>query len=57
MKCERTPLAGERLHEMDTGRVLCDLCLAALPEDDRRAIRSERVHAGEVRLAVARRAA
>lgn len=56
-KCERTPLAGERLHEMDTGRVLCDLCLVALPEDDRRAIRSERVHAGEVRLAVARRAA
>jgi hypothetical protein len=56
-KCERTPLAGERLHEMDTGRLLCDLCLAALPEDDRRAVRSERVHAGEVRLAVVPRAA
>jgi hypothetical protein len=56
-ECERTPLAGERLHEMDTGRVLCDLCLAALPEDHRHAVRSERVHAGEVRLAVARRAA
>jgi hypothetical protein len=56
-ECERTPLAGERLHEMDTGRVLCDLCLAALPEDDRRAVRSERVHAGEVRLAVSARAA
>jgi hypothetical protein len=55
--CRRTPLAGERLHEMDTGRVLCDLCLVALPEDDRRAVRSERVHAGEVRLAVAPRAA
>ena len=57
MKCERTPLAGERLHEMDTGRVLCDLCLAALPEDDRRAVRSERVHASEQRLAVVPRAA
>jgi hypothetical protein len=56
-KCRRTPLAGERLHEMDTGRVLCDLCLVKLPEDDRRAVRSERVHAGEVRLAVAPRAA
>ena len=56
-KCERTPLAGERLHEMDTGRLLCDLCLVSLPEDDRRAVRSERVHAGEVRLAVVPRAA
>ena len=56
-KCERTPLAGERRHEMDTGRVLCDLCLAALPEDDRRAVRSERVHASEQRLAVVPRAA
>jgi hypothetical protein len=56
-KCERTPLPGERLHEMDTGRVLCDLCLAALPEDDRRAVRTERVHASEVPLAVVPRAA
>jgi hypothetical protein len=56
-RCERTPLPGERLHEMETGRVLCDLCLAALPEEDRRAVRSERVHAGEVRLAVVPRAA
>jgi hypothetical protein len=56
-KCERTPLPGERLHEMDTGRTLCDLCLSALPEDDRHAVRSERVHASEVPLAVAPRAA
>ena len=56
-KCQRTPLPGERLHETDTGRVLCDLCLAELPEDDRRAVRSERVHASEVPLAVAPRAA
>jgi hypothetical protein len=51
-KCERTPLPGEGLHEMEGGRVLCDLCLAGLPEDDRRAVRSERVHASERRLAV-----
>jgi hypothetical protein len=56
-KCRRIPLAGERLHEMDTGRVLCDLCLVELPLEDRRAVRSERVHAGEVRIAVAPRAA
>jgi hypothetical protein len=56
-KCERTPLPGERMHEMDNGRVLCDLCLAALPEDDRHAVRSERVHATENRLAVVPRAA
>ena len=51
-KCARTPLAGERLHEMDTGRVLCELCLLALPEDKRRSVRSERVHASERHLAV-----
>ena len=55
--CERTPLVGECLHEMDGGRILCELCLGALPEDDRRAVRSERVHAAERHLAVAPRAA
>ena len=55
--CHRTPLVGERLHEMDTGLLLCDLCVSELPEDDRRAVRSERVHASERHLAVAPRAA
>lgn len=55
--CHRTPLVGERLHEMDTGRLLCDLCVASLPEADRRAVRSERVHASERHLTVAPRAA
>lgn len=55
--CQRTPLVGEQLHEMDTGRLLCDLCVSGLPEDDRRAVRSERVRAGERQLAVAPRAA
>jgi hypothetical protein len=55
--CRRTPLVGERLHEMDSGRILCDLCLAALPEDERRAVRSERVRAGEKQLAVVPKAA
>jgi hypothetical protein len=55
--CHRTPLTGERLHEMDTGRVLCDLCLAGVPEENRRDVRSERVRAGERHLAVGPKAA
>jgi CRISPR/Cas system-associated protein Cas10 (large subunit of type III CRISPR-Cas system) len=55
--CDRNPLVGERLHEMDSGRRLCDLCLARLPEEDRRAVRSERVHASERHLPVAPKAA
>jgi hypothetical protein len=56
-ECHRTPLAGERMHELDSGRVLCELCFGALPEERRMAVRSERVHAGERRLAVAPKAA
>ena len=55
--CRRTPLAGERVHELDGGRLVCELCFAELPEGRRRAVRSERVHAGERRLAVVPKAA
>lgn len=55
--CRRLPLAGERVLELDSGSVLCELCFAALPEERRLAVRSERVHAGERRLAVVPRAA
>ena len=55
--CERTPLAGERLHELDSGPLLCDLCYGALPEKDRLAVRSRRVGASERPLAVAPKAA
>jgi hypothetical protein len=55
--CRRTPLPGEGLHELDSGTVLCDLCFAALPDDRRVAVRSERVHASERHLAVAPKAA
>ena len=55
--CHRTPLAGERMHEMNGGRTLCDLCFAGLPEERRVAIRTERVHASERRLSVVPRAA
>jgi hypothetical protein len=56
-ECRRIPLAGERMHELESGRVLCELCFGALPEHRRLAVRSERVHAGERRLAVEPKAA
>jgi hypothetical protein len=52
-ECRRTPLAGERLHELESGPLLCELCFGALPDERRRAVRSERVRAGERRLVVA----
>lgn len=55
--CRRWPLPGERVYELDSGRTLCELCFAALPEGGRLAVRSERVHASERPLAVAPRAA
>lgn len=55
--CHRTPLAGERMHELHGGRTLCDLCFAGLPEEHRVAVRTERVHVSERRLAVVPRAA
>lgn len=55
--CRRTPLVGERLHEMQTGRTLCELCLTSLPEADRNAVRTELVHASDTHLSVAPRAA
>jgi hypothetical protein len=55
--CRRTPLPGERLHELHSGQVLCELCFGALPEEGRRAVRSQRVGASERRLAVVRKAA
>lgn len=56
-KCHRTPLVGERLHETVAGRVLCELCVSKLPEDDRRFVRTERVHASERHLPVGPRVA
>ena len=50
--CRRTPLAGERLSETDGGRHLCELCVMDMPDDDRRFVRVERVHASEHHLAV-----
>jgi hypothetical protein len=51
-KCERTLLAGERLLEVDSGHLLCELCFGQLPDERRTAVRSERVHTSARRLAV-----
>jgi hypothetical protein len=56
-ECRRIPLAGERMHELESGPVLCELCFGALPEERRQAVRSTRVHAGERPLAVVPKAA
>ncbi|MBA2341855.1 MAG: hypothetical protein H0V85_00145 [Thermoleophilaceae bacterium] len=53
--CHRTPLVGERLNELDSGRVICELCLAGMPEEDRRVVHVERMHATERQLATAPR--
>jgi CRISPR/Cas system-associated protein Cas10 (large subunit of type III CRISPR-Cas system) len=55
--CRRTPLAGESMHEMDNGRELCELCLALVPEADRHAVRTQKVHTGDRHISVAPRAA
>ncbi len=55
--CRRVPLVGERLHEMDSGRTLCELCVGHLPADQRHCVRIERVRATEHALAVVPRAA
>jgi hypothetical protein len=55
--CRRAPLPGECLHELESGRVLCELCFAAVPEERRVAVRSERVGTGVRRLTVVPKAA
>jgi hypothetical protein len=55
--CHRAPLPGECLHELESGRVLCELCFAALPEERQVAVRSERVGTGVRRLTVVPKAA
>jgi hypothetical protein len=55
--CRRVPLAGEILHELSSHRHVCQLCLSRLPESKRETISSQRMHASDRPLLVARRAA
>ena len=53
--CGRIPLSGELMHDLEDGRHLCSLCLKSVPESQREALRSERVHVLARPLAVVRR--
>jgi hypothetical protein len=55
--CNRVPLPGELMHELESHSVVCQLCLADLPEPYRVTISCERVHATDKPLAVVARAA
>ena len=54
--CRRTPLTGEVLY-VGAKHVLCSLCAERLPESEREALDTRRVHASERPLAVVRHAA
>jgi len=56
-RCRRTPVAGELMHTFESGKVMCSLCVAGLPEAERSPLRSERVHVADRRLAVVPKAA
>jgi hypothetical protein len=50
--CHRVPLAGELLHELESHRKVCQLCLARLPAKKRTTVGSARVHVSERPLAI-----
>lgn len=55
--CQRVPLAGELMHELEDHRVVCQLCLSRLPAKKRATIGTVRVHVSERALVVVPRAA
>jgi hypothetical protein len=56
-RCRRVPLPGEMLHELESHRVVCQLCLSTLPESKRGTVGCERVPVSDRRLNVTARAA
>jgi hypothetical protein len=50
--CNRVPLPGELMYELESHSVVCQLCLADLPEPHRVTISCERVHVADKPLAV-----
>ena len=50
--CSRTPLPGELLYVLESAAAVCALCRATLSGSVRDSARTERVPAGERRLAV-----
>jgi hypothetical protein len=51
-RCSRTPLPGEQMHRFDSGRLLCDLCMAETPKGRGEPVASERVHVTDRALRV-----
>lgn len=56
-RCARTPLVGELMHRLESGRFVCGLCLKELPRTEREPLSSERMPAGERTLRVAPKSA
>jgi hypothetical protein len=56
-RCRRLPLTGELMHELESGREVCSLCLSKSAGRDGEPVRSERVRATDKPLAVVPRAA
>jgi hypothetical protein len=50
--CQRVPLAGELMHELESHRTVCELCLMRLPAKKRATVGSARVHVSERPLAI-----
>ncbi len=55
--CRRTPLGGELIHRFEDERSLCTLCLHELGDQAPAPVHSERVPAGERRVALLKSAA
>jgi hypothetical protein len=52
--CHRSPLVGERIHELASGKRVCSLCVAQVADREGDPVSSELVRSGERRLAVTR---
>jgi hypothetical protein len=50
--CRRSPLVGERIHELGSGERVCSLCVARVSGAEGEPVSSELVRTGERRLAV-----
>jgi len=51
-RCRRTPLVGEFLHVLESGKRVCSLCLPPVVAREGEPISAELVRSGERRLAV-----
>ncbi|HKP91041.1 MAG TPA: hypothetical protein VJT75_13825 [Thermoleophilaceae bacterium] len=50
--CSRSPLVGERIHELGSGKRVCSLCVTLVSATEGEPVGSELVRSGERPLAV-----